>query len=67
VLVPELVTVLPVDKAPEYDSPKRTNLDVADRLTVMVLVVLDPIEDGTHHSSTLAKVPLLNARDCDAE
>jgi hypothetical protein len=65
VVVAELVAVFPVAGAPEYDSPKRTNLDVAVKLTVMVLVVLDPVE-MTHHFSVLVDVPLLSVRDCAA-
>jgi hypothetical protein len=66
VLVPKLVAVLPVDKTPEYDSPKRTNLDVAVKLTVMVFRVFAPVEI-VHHFSTRHRVPLLRAMEFDGE
>jgi hypothetical protein len=66
VLVPELVAVFPTDSAPEYDSPKRTNFDVADKLTVMVFTVLAPVEMA-HHFSIRHKVPLLIAMELDGE
>jgi hypothetical protein len=55
--------VSPVITAPEYDSPRKANLDVADRVTVMVLAALVPVE-MTHHSSTRHEVPWLMAMCC---
>jgi hypothetical protein len=64
--LPVILVVFPIDKAPEYDSPKRTNLDVAVKLTVMVFRVFAPVEI-THHFSTRHEVPLLRTMEFDTE